>query len=118
MSDNINYPNLDGVTKEGYLIYNTTYQVLHTAHNAWLRWMQDVQIPEVIGTGCFVGHQLVRLLDTDETEGPVYAIQYYASCKQDYDRYLALYDTRLKREGQQLWGNAVFGFSSLMQVVA
>ncbi len=105
------------MNQEGYILYNTTYQVLHTAHLAWLQWVQDVQIPEVLGTGCFVRHQLVRLLDTDETEGPVYAVQYYAACREDFNRYMALYEATLKQQGQQLWGNAVFGFSSLMQVV-
>lgn len=117
LRDDLQYPSQDVGTQEGHIIYNTTYQVLHAAHNDWLRWMQDVQIPEVVGTGCFVKHQLVRLLEADETEGPLYAIQYYAACRQDYDRYMALYDARLKRQGQQLWGNAVFGFSSLMQVM-
>jgi len=50
--------------------------------------MVNVLIPEVPGSGCFKKHQFVRLSEIDETEGPTYAIQYYADDKTDYDRYL------------------------------
>eukprot|EP01035_Chromulina_nebulosa_P051609 gene51609-70282_t len=61
------------------IIYNITTKVDWLVHDAWLRWMLDVHIPEVLGTGCFEKHLLVRILETDETEGPTYAVQYQAA---------------------------------------
>jgi len=106
-----------GSNADGIIIYNTTYQVLHIAHEAWLQWMLDISIPEILGTGCFVKHQLVRVLDTDETDGFVYALQYYAASRADYDQYTVLYEPAFKLQESKKWGNNIFGFSSLMQVV-
>jgi len=99
------------------LLYNITTQVAWAIHEAWLAWMLDIYIPEVLGTGCFVKHQLVRLLDTDEAEGPVYAVQYYALNRQQYDEYMALYEGNFKTQEHERWGNNIFSFSSLMQFV-
>jgi len=117
MADGDNDRNLQASFTDGAIIYNTTFQVLHSAHTDWLQWMQDVHIPEITGTGCFIKHQVVRLLETDETDGPVYAIQYYASSKEEYERYQSIYAAGFSQKEQQLWGNKVFGFSSVMQII-
>jgi hypothetical protein len=101
----------------GYLIYNTTFQVAWQVHEAWLQWMLDIYMPEILGTGCFVKHQLVRLLETDETDGPVYAVQYYSVSIEDYKRFVTLYEQRFKQEENKKWNGGTFSFSSLMQVV-
>ncbi len=98
------------------LIYNITTQVAWPVHDAWLAWMLDDYIPMVLGTGCFVKHQVVRLLETDETEGPVYAVQYYAESRQQYDYYRQFYEPQFKQTTDK-WGDKIFSFASLMQVV-
>jgi Domain of unknown function (DUF4286) len=98
-------------------IYNVTIHLQHTIHQNWLAWMQDEHIPKVMATGCFTKHQFVRLLDTDETEGVTYAVQYYASSKADYNRYIEVYASNLRQESLDKWGNQFVGFRSLMQVV-
>ena len=61
------------------LIYNVTTKLHHAIHQAWLSWMKETHIPEVLATGCFEKFQLARILETDEEEGPTYAVQYYAA---------------------------------------
>ena len=99
------------------LLYNITTQVAWNIHEAWLAWMLDIYIPEILGTGCFIKHQVVRLLETDETDGPVYAVQYYILNMDLYKEYLTLYEPAFKKQEQDKWGNKIFSFSSLMQVV-
>ena len=84
----------------------------------WLAWMEDVHIPQVLGTGCFFRHQLVKLLDTGEQEHATYAVQYYASDKSLYDNYLGNHAARLKKEVKDKWGDMAFSFSTLMQVIS
>ncbi|MBS1592236.1 MAG: DUF4286 family protein, partial [Bacteroidetes bacterium] len=67
------------------LIYNVTTHVHHTIHQQWLQWMQEKHIPNVMATECFSKHQFVRVLETDETEGVTYAIQYFAESKALYN---------------------------------
>ena len=98
-------------------IYNVTTQIYHQIHEAWIVWMREKHIPEVMETGCFARFQLVRLLEVDETETVTYATQYYANSKADYNRYIALHATALKADAQKTWGTNTIGFRSLMEVV-
>jgi len=99
------------------IIYNVTTKINWPNHEAWLQWMLDVHIPEVMGTGCFEKHQVLRLLETDETEGPTYAVQYFAISKAQYNRYIELYSQALRKETISKWGNNFIAFRSLMEVV-
>lgn len=99
------------------LIYNVTTKVDWLVHDAWLKWMQEIHIPEVMLTGCFEKQQLVRLLDTDETEGATYAMQYYAVSVSDYNRYTELYAPALRQQAVAKWKERIISFHTLMQVV-
>lgn len=99
------------------IIYNVTSKVSTTIHHPWLQWMQQVHIPAVMATGCFVRFQLVRLLETDEEEGPTYAVQYYANSMEAYEQYLHKHANALRLEAMQLWGNQFIAFRSLMQLI-
>lgn len=99
------------------LIYNVTTKVDWLIHDQWLKWMQTVHVPEVMATGCFQQHQMVRILETDETEGATYAVQYYAATEGDYHRYLALFAPALRQQMLEKWRERVISFRTLMQVV-
>ena len=98
-------------------IYNVTTQISHQIHEAWLAWMQEKHIPEVMATDCFTKFQFVRLLEVDESDSVTYATQYYAASKANYNRYIQLYANALREEALKSWGNNAIGFRSLMQVV-
>ncbi len=79
--------------------------------------MQEIHIPEVMQSGCFTEYRFVRVLETDETEGATYAVQYFAATRKEYDDYLLSHAPALRQNVLDEWGNQVFGFRSLMQVV-
>lgn len=99
------------------IVYNVTIKLNWFIHDAWLAWMKNEHIPDIINTGCFTHAQLVRLLETDDTEGPTYATQYYAVAKNNYDAYIAEYASAMRQKGFDKWGNQFVAFRSLMQVV-
>ncbi len=99
------------------LIYNLTNSVDTSIHDSWLQWMQDEHLPEVLGTGCFEKHILVRLLDLDESEGVTYAVQYYAASRARYNQYQELYSTALRKKVLDRWGNRIASFHTLMQII-
>ncbi|MCW3087685.1 MAG: hypothetical protein JWQ78_1071 [Sediminibacterium sp.] len=99
------------------LIYNITTQITWPIHEAWVKWMQEEHIPEVMESGCFATVRFVRLLETDETEGPTYAVQFQADSRTEYDEYLAQYAPGLRKEAMEKWGNQFISFRSLMEVV-
>jgi hypothetical protein len=98
-------------------IYNITMQVEWSIHEAWLQWMLDIHIPEILGTGCFTRHQFVRLMEINETEGPTYALQLYVQNKEDYNRYMRMYSEIQMQDGIALWQDNVVSFATLMKVV-
>ncbi len=99
------------------IIYNVTIKVDENIHSQWLVWMQEEHIPEVINTGCFSRATVLRLLETDDTEGPTYAIQYFAESKAWYNRYIEKFAPEMRRRSFEKWGNGFIAFRSVMQVV-
>jgi hypothetical protein len=99
------------------IIYNITIKIEWSIAENWLDWMRSAHIPEVIETGCFDRHQLVRLLQVDETEGPTYAVQYYATTLSKYDAYLQHHAPALQKKISDKWGEKYIDYRTLMQVV-
>ena len=48
-------------------IYNVTVTLKDSIHQDWLKWMQEVHIPDVMRTGYFVENKLCKLV-TEELE--------------------------------------------------
>ena len=98
-------------------IYNVTIKVHDSIKEEWLSWLQKEHIPEVIQTGCFTEALVLRLLETDNTEGPTYAVQYKADSKALYNRYIEKYAGVMRQKSFEKWGDQFIAFRSLMQVV-
>ena len=98
-------------------IYNVTIKLQWSIHDAWVKWMQEKHLEDVMKTGCFTKYQMVRLMDIDEEEGPTYAIQYYCDSKALYNQYIEKFAPKLRLDGIQLFGDKMIGFRSLMQIV-
>lgn len=102
---------------ETAVIYNVTVKVNEGVAKAWLDWLLHEHIPDVMNTGCFVKYQVVRLLEVDDSEGPTYAVQYHASSKANYNRYIEKHASELRAVSNEKWGNQFIAFRTVMQVV-
>jgi Domain of unknown function (DUF4286) len=99
------------------IIYNVTIKVTPAIAADWLLWMKEQHIPEVLNTKCFIRYQLVKLLETDETDGITYAAQYYAEDMEAYQTYISKYAAELRQAGIERWGDQFIAFRTLMEVV-
>jgi len=99
------------------IIYNVTVKVEASIADAWLTWLQQEHIPEIMQTGCFSSYRVVRLLEVDDSDGPTYAIQYGAESKADYNRYITVHSSGMQQKSFAKWGNRFIAFRSVMQVV-
>lgn len=99
------------------IIYNVTVKVDGSIADAWLQWLLNEHIPSIMNTNCFVGYKVVRLLEVDETEGPTYAIQYFAESKADYNRYIEIHSSKMQKLSFEKWGDRFIAFRSVMEVV-
>jgi hypothetical protein len=99
------------------IIYNVTVKVEEQIADNWLQWLLNDHIPQIMQTNCFVDCKVVRLLEVDDSEGPTYAVQYYAHSKADYNRYIELYAPTMRQLSFEKWGEHVIAFRSVMEVV-
>lgn len=99
------------------IVYNVTIKVDASIQQSWLNWLQDIHIPEVIATGCFTKATILQLLEVDDSEGPTYAIQYFAESKALYNRYIENFAPDMRQRSFDKWGNRFIAFRSVMQVV-
>lgn len=99
------------------IIYNVTIKIAEAIHNDWLQWLKEEHVPDVIETGCFTHATILRLMEVDETEGPTYAIQYFAESKALYNNYIENHATLMRQKSFDKWGDQFIAFRSVMQVV-
>jgi len=98
-------------------IYNITIKVDPQIHQQWLGWMNKEHIPFILGTGKFTRHQLLRLREVDDSDGPTYALQLFADSKADYNAFKTLHEASANQAQRAAWGSKMLSFSTLMEIV-
>jgi len=99
------------------IIYNTTIKVNTAIQTEWLHWLKEEHIPDMLKTGCFCNANILQLLETDDSEGPTYAVQYHAESKAQYNLYIEKFSGIMRQKSFDKWGNQFIAFRSVMQVV-
>lgn len=99
------------------IIYNVTVKTDHSIAAAWLQWLKEEHIPDIIRTGCFTHANILRLVEVDESDGITYAVQYHAANKEQYDRYISEFANEMRQKATDKWGNKFIAFRTVMQVV-
>ena len=98
-------------------IYNVTIKVDWSIHDQWLSWMLETELPRMTNQQYFNSHQLVRLLETDDTDGPTYAAQYSTKLLDNYYRYMNEQSPIDGARSYALWGQNCVFFTTLLEVV-
>lgn len=98
------------------IIYNVTVKLDREIHEEWLEWMRTEHILDVLNTGFFESHKLLKLLEEEE-DGVTYAVQYYCKTIGDYKQYEAQYAPALKAEADKKFKDRFVAFRTLLEVV-
>ncbi|MCG9879335.1 MAG: DUF4286 family protein [Bacteroidia bacterium] len=100
------------------IIYNVTIQVEESIEKAWLQWMKEKHLADVLGTGMFTDYKMLKLLSLQEDEtGITYAIQYRSKNMENYERYQEEFAPALQAEGRELFGDKFIAFRTLLEEV-
>lgn len=100
------------------IIYNVTCNVEPPLEAEWLLWMQQVHIPEVMETGCFLSFKILKLLTTAQDDvGVNYAIQYTAETLAKYEQYQQEFGPALRDKTIAKYGERVMAFRTLLEEV-
>ena len=98
------------------IIYNVTVSVEQSVKEDWLKWMQEVHIPEVMATGVFSKSQINRVMvqgDSDNT----FAITYTCTSMKDLHQYQVKFAPELQKKHVARYGEKAVAFRTLMEVI-
>lgn len=99
------------------LIYNVTSKVDHSVHSAWLNWMERAYLPALMESETVHAYHLTRLLNTDESQGPTYALLLSFANRPAYkvyqEKFLKVHEQVVKDK----WKDGVLSFASSLDVV-
>ncbi len=99
------------------IIYNVTIKIVPEIEAAWIAWMKEVHIPDLMQTGLFTGHRLCRLLEHEETDGITFIAQYFCNSFKEYKNYIAQHAPSMREKGLQKFGNKFIPFRTVMEEV-
>lgn len=99
------------------IVYNVTSKVDHSIANAWIQWLKDEHIPELLNTGCFIRANIYHLIELDDQEGITYTVQYHAQNKEQYDTYINEHAPLMRNKSTDKWNNKVISFRTVMKSV-
>lgn len=99
------------------ILYNVTIKIDKDIQDAWLSWMKEEHIPELMQTGLFAEAKLLKLLEVDETDGFTYAAQYFCKTMQDYQSYINNHADQMRAKGIERFGDKFVAFRTIMQTV-
>ncbi len=99
------------------IIYNVTVNIDDAVHEDWLNWMKQEHIPDVLKTGLFKYHRILKVLADEESGGVTYSIQYYCNSMNDYLNYSENHAPRLQKEHTHRYKDKFVAFRTLLEVV-
>lgn len=99
------------------LLYNVTIIIEDASADAWLQWMQEEHIPDVMATGMFVSSRLLKVVDSPN-EGVTYCAQYVAQTMAEYETYQSQFEPALQEDLNTRFRDKFVSFRTLMEYVA
>ena len=97
------------------IVYNITIKTEAAIAPQWLKWLATEHAPAMVATGCFYDFHILQLLEVDDSEGPTFAVQFYAHTAAHYEQYRENFEKRFQQKAAERWGSRFVSFSTLMQ---
>lgn len=98
-------------------IYNVTTNIEESVHDAWLNWMKETHIPDVLATGKFLGAKMCKVLVEEEMGGITYSVQFTIADIETLQKYYAEDAARLREDALKRYPNKFVSFRTEMEIV-
>ncbi|MEP2278072.1 DUF4286 family protein [Maribacter sp.] len=98
-------------------IYNVTTNIEESAHDAWLQWMKESHIPQVLSTGKFLSAKFTKVLVEEDMGGFTYSVQYTVPDKATLERYYKEDAPALIESIQKKFAGQLVSFKTELEVV-
>ncbi len=100
------------------IIYNVTVKIDALIAPEWLKYMQEIHIPDVINTGCFLSYRISRLIEEDtEDDSLTYIIQYNCASIEIFKKYENNFAVKLRKEVVEKYAGHFVAFRTLMEEI-
>ena len=100
------------------IVYSVTLNVDEDVHEEWLSWMNEVHIPEVMETGHFENHRILRLINHSSDEpGETYNIQYDCPSMAELHKYQSRHAPKLQKDVNDRYEGKFAAFRTLLETV-
>lgn len=96
-------------------IYNVTINIEEDVHDQWLQWMKENHIPDVMGTGLFLGNRIMQVM-ADDPQGITYSIQYEVKDMETLQLYQEVYAPKLQKEHTERYEGKFVAFRTILRV--
>ncbi len=98
-------------------LYNVTIGIDTDIEQEWLDWMKTRHIPDVLGTGMFVGYKFYKVLHNN-TDGSIsYCVQYFSTSLELVVQYLEVFAPALAEEHRQKFSGKHVAFRTLLEEI-
>lgn len=100
------------------IIYNVTINVEREIQEEWIHWMKTEHIPDILRTGLFLGHKLLRLLNEEENNtGITFAVQYQVATLDHLQNYLDNHARRFQAEHTARYQGKFVAFRTFLEAI-
>ena len=98
------------------IVYNVTLKAETDIAEEWLKWMQEVHIPEVMATACFLRYRLFHLR-LEEQDGISFCVQYEAEADDNLHDYFENFAPEMQQKHHDKYGERVVAFRTLLELI-
>ena len=98
------------------VIYNVTAQIDPPVATKWLRWMQEIHLPEVFLCGAFEAINILKI-HSDAVENLSYAVQYVSPSKAVLQNYLDQWGATHEAAENKAFGQQVLRFHTQLEII-
>lgn len=99
-------------------IYNVTTNIEESVHDQWLKWMNEIHIPDVLATGKFLSAKMCRVLVEEDLGGITYSVQFTTVDKETLEAYYKEDAPKLRADTLRLFPNKFVSFRTELKVIS
>ena len=99
------------------IIFNITTHVEDEIRSAWLTWMKEEHIPEILATGRFTEARFCRIL-AEAQGGTTFSVQLVAPNREQLEQYYAEDQARHTQAGLDRFGDKILAFRTELELIS
>lgn len=104
--------------RRAMIIYNVTINIHESAHDTWMKWINNTYIPGILATGKFDKARMVKVLIEEEMGGKTYSLQFETKSKELLEQFYKEDFDRFENESRKLFGELMLTFKTELELIS